>query len=210
IFYFESAGLDAHTDAWTKSAAYKMLTETPLGEMLEAVGTQLLDKAISYVPDARLGSKDVIALMKHAAHHGFAIGVHDKGSKLEKGEDPYSTTVVFRGAAGKEARGLWSRLMGSAMAGQAPQLEKKEGRTLVVIARPPPLPAGYKRCWWAEKDDLVLSIYSPHGTAGTMAALDGKVPSATEHPIVKELSAKEGEFEPVGIAFLELEHIPPV
>ena len=37
IFYFEFSGLDAHASTWNKTAAYKMLTETPLGEMLEEV-----------------------------------------------------------------------------------------------------------------------------------------------------------------------------
>ncbi len=78
IFYFEFSGVDAHADAWNKTAAYKMLTETPLGEMLEEVGAQLLDKGLSYSPGHKLDGKQIITLLKHAAQHGFAIGVHMK------------------------------------------------------------------------------------------------------------------------------------
>src|SRR4051812_43115400 len=35
VLLVETNGLDAQADAWKKTAAYKMLTETPLGEMLE-------------------------------------------------------------------------------------------------------------------------------------------------------------------------------
>src|SRR5690349_16874473 len=67
IFYTEFSGLDAHAEAWNKTAAYKMLTETPLGEMLEQVGTQLLDKLLSYSQGRKVDGKDIIALLKHVA-----------------------------------------------------------------------------------------------------------------------------------------------
>src|SRR5262249_39091398 len=37
ILYFEFAGLDAHEEAWKKTASYKMLNDTTLGEVLGAV-----------------------------------------------------------------------------------------------------------------------------------------------------------------------------
>ena len=63
VFYFEFSGVDAHADAWNKTAAYKMLTETPLGAMLEEVGAQLMDKMLSYSPGHRLDGKDYVALI---------------------------------------------------------------------------------------------------------------------------------------------------
>ncbi len=53
IFYFEFSGARRSCRRLEKTAAYKMLTETPLGEMLEEVGTQLLDKGLSYSPGTR-------------------------------------------------------------------------------------------------------------------------------------------------------------
>jgi hypothetical protein len=54
IVYIEFAGLDAHAASWQKTAAYKMLNDTPLGGMLEEVSTQLLDKALGFFPNRRL------------------------------------------------------------------------------------------------------------------------------------------------------------
>src|SRR6266481_2387043 len=34
LLYVEFSGLDAHAASWKKTAAYRMLTETPLGTML--------------------------------------------------------------------------------------------------------------------------------------------------------------------------------
>ncbi len=211
IFYFEFSGVDAHADAWNKTAAYKMLTETPLGDMLEEVGTQLLDKALSYAPGHKLDGKEIIALWKHAAHHGLAMGLHVKAFTGTPSGDSFIFTTVVRGAASKESRGLWSRVMGLTMAGGAPLLEKREGRTVVVVPPARPSTPGSKdggRSWWAEKDDVVFSMAYPWGPDSVMAALDGKVPSAVDHPIVKEMFARDGGFEPVGVSFVEFEHAP--
>ena len=54
FFYFEFAGLNAHDEAWKKTAACKMLYDTPLGGMLEEVCAQLLDKGLSSVPDMKM------------------------------------------------------------------------------------------------------------------------------------------------------------
>jgi hypothetical protein len=211
VFYFEFSGVDAHADAWNKTAAYKMLTETPLGEMLEAVGAQLVDKVVSNVPGHKLDGKDFVVLWKHAAHRGLAIGFHAKPFSGAPTGDALIVTVVIRGAASKEARGLWGRVMGMTMAGGAPQLEKRGARTVVVVPPARPATPGSKdggRTWWAENDDVVFCWPYPWGTDGVMAALDGKVPSAVDHPVVKELSARDGTFEPVGISFVDVEHAP--
>ena len=52
IFYIEFDGLDAHAEAWQKTAAYKMLNNTPLGVMLEEVAAQLLEKPSPACPIA--------------------------------------------------------------------------------------------------------------------------------------------------------------
>src|SRR5262245_18819663 len=43
--YVEFDGLDAHAEAWKKTAAYRMLTETTAGAMLEELIGQLADRA---------------------------------------------------------------------------------------------------------------------------------------------------------------------
>ena len=47
VVYVEFDGLDAHRDAWTKSAAYRLLTETTTGAMLEQSAAQVLDLVLS-------------------------------------------------------------------------------------------------------------------------------------------------------------------
>ena len=54
IFYVDFDGLDSHAEAWQKTAAYKMLNQTPLGVMLEEVAAQLLDRALEDVPNRKL------------------------------------------------------------------------------------------------------------------------------------------------------------
>ena len=54
ICYLEFAGVDAHPESWKNTAAYKMLNETPLGEMLEEVAGQLLDKVLTFFPNHKL------------------------------------------------------------------------------------------------------------------------------------------------------------
>src|SRR5579875_103423 len=181
VFYYEFSGLDAHADAWNKTAAYKMLTETPLGEMLETVSAQLAEKLLSYVPGNRLNGKDAVTLVEHAARHGCAMGVHLKPSGKESSGESLAVTVVFRGAASKESREVWARGMRLLMANGSGnvRLDKRQGRTMAVIlasAQATTLEGG--RCWWAEQDDLVISARYPSGPDGVMAALDGKVPSA--------------------------------
>ena len=43
VFYLEYDGLDAHADAWRKTAAYKILNDTPAGAMLEDVAVAAPD-----------------------------------------------------------------------------------------------------------------------------------------------------------------------
>lgn len=213
LFYFEFSGVDAHPDAWNKTAAYRMLTETPLGEMFEEVGTQLVDKALSYAPGHKLNGQEIITLIKFGLKHGMAFGFVARPTSSDKTFDFTSLTIVIRDGASKEIRGLTSRLMGTTMTNTRPRLEKREGRTLVVlpVANPAPVASEVKyegNAWWAEKDDLVLCLPYPSTADQIFAALDGKIPSAVDHPAVQELSRKEGTFEPDCIAFLDLAGCP--
>ncbi len=210
IMYLEFSGLDAHADAWNKTAAYKMLTETPLGEMLEEVSAQLMDKGLSYIPGHKLSGADIVALTKHAVQHGFAMGLNAGTTPNQFGG--YGTAaIVIRGAAKKESRALWSRAMASLVTGGRPQPDKRQGRTIVVVPMLRPGAAEVKeqgKVWWAEKEDLVVAFLFPSGPDAVFAALDGKVPSAVDHPIVKEMFQRETGLEPVGIAFIDFEHVP--
>jgi len=209
IFYMEFAGVDAHSESWKNTAAYKMLNETPLGEMLEQVAGQLLEKALSFVPDHKLSGAEIVTLSKHAAHSGWvlAINANPKGPDLARG------TFVLRGAISKQMKPLSSRLMGWMMGKDAKfKLAHKEGRSVVVVpgagaqASSGTVDPGW--AWWAEKNDLVVGFLYPTSADAIIAALDGKSPSAFDHPQVQELSKIEGRFQPVCFAFAETANCP--
>ncbi|MFI5459946.1 MAG: hypothetical protein ACHRXM_31385 [Isosphaerales bacterium] len=209
ILYVEFAGLDAHADSWKNTAAYKMLNETPLGEMLEQVAGQLLDKALSVFPNHKLSGAEIVTLAKHSARSGWvlAINANPKGPDLARG------TFVLRGAISKGVKPLASRLMGWMMGIDAkPKIAEKGGRTLIVV------PAAGARTststndpgwvWWAEKNDLVVGFIHPTSADAIIAALDGKSQSAFEHPQVQQLAKPEGRFQPVCIAFADMANCP--
>jgi hypothetical protein len=208
VFYMEFAGFEAHADAWKNTAASKMLNETPLGEMLTEVSGQLLDKALEFFPNHKTSGAEIVTLVKNAARFGWvlAINVNPSGPGACRG------TLVLRGAASKDLRPLSSRLMGWVMGEAKPKIESKDGRTMIVV----PAPAATKSSsgldpgwvWWAEKNDLVVGFLSPNAAAAITAAIDGKTPSAIEHPRVQELAKPEGKFQPICVAFAETGSCP--
>ena len=71
----EHNGFDAQPDAWKGTAAYKMLTETSLGAMLEEITAQIADRALQARPGAPVSGRELVALLVHLARKGFAVGV---------------------------------------------------------------------------------------------------------------------------------------
>ena len=213
IFYFEFAGLDAHSATWSRTAAYRLLTETPLGSMLESVVGQLLDKALSGVPRNKLTGPECVTLIKHLARHGLAGGVRVITKAGDTAAPPdFHGTFVFRGASTKEMRSISSRAMSWLMRGDAKvRIERKEGRPMVAVPYPVPGAEGKEETWtwWPEKDlDLVISTSFPKGVESVLASLDGKIPSASEHPIVKSMWQPEADFDAVCVAFLDTANCP--
>jgi hypothetical protein len=204
IVYVEFEGLDSHAASWQNTAAFKMLTGTPLGGMLEEVSAQLLDKALTFFPNRRLNGAEVVTLFKHAAKSGWVLAINAN----PKGPDALRGTFVLRGGVSKELMPITSRAMGWLMGNDAKyRIEPRENRTLVIV---PPggqgasvgLDAGW--AWWPEKKtDLVVGFLSPSSTDAIIATLDGKSPSAVDHALVQELKKTEGTFEPVCIALAE-------
>src|SRR5204862_7802756 len=86
-----------------------------------------------------------------------------------------------------------------------------EGRPLVVVPyayAQPNAPKDSGWAWWPEKDDLVIAASYPAAAEAVLAAIDGKTPSATDHPLVQQLFQREGDFDPVYIAFFEVANAP--
>jgi hypothetical protein len=209
VFYLEFAGVDSHSAAWTETACYKLLNDTALGPMIEEVSGQLLDKALALVPNHKLTGAEIVTLTKHAFHSGWvlAVNIDPKGPEHSRG------TFVLRGATAKDLRPISSRLLGWMMGKDAkPRPEAKLGRQLVVLPATGSTEASgafdHGWVWWSEQDDLVFGLFSPTSADAIIATLDGKSPSAIDHPIVKELAKPDGKFEPVCIAFADAANCP--
>jgi len=200
IFYVDFDGLDAHAEAWQKTAAYKMLNQTPLGVMLEEVAAQLLDKALESLPNRKLTGAEIVTLVKLMARKGWVLALNAN----QKVANPFVGTLVLRGAAAKdkEIKSITSRLIGTLMGPEPkPRIERKAGRVLVVVPRGSAADAGW--VWWPEKEDLVIGFMQPSISDAIIAALDNKVPSAADHAILKELARPEGSFVPLMTAILD-------
>ena len=195
--YVEFAGLKNHEAEWKATAAYKMLTGTPLGVMLEQVAGQLLDKAIAPFPNKTLTGPEIVTLIKHAADSGFVLALNGDAA-----DGALRRTIVLRGAASKELRPLSSRLMKWLMGDDKPRMEWKASRPVVLVSKEASTSTKEGWAWWAEKDDLAVA--TPISTVDhVLAAIDGSAPSAVDHPLVESLKKPEGEFHPVGIAFID-------
>ena len=200
ILYVDFDGLDAHAEAWQKTAAYKMLNQTPLGVMLEEVAAQLLDKALESVPNRKLSGAEIVTLVKLMARKGWVLALNANPT----GPNPFVGTLVLRGAAAKdkEIKSITSRLIGTLMGPEPkPRIERKAGRVLVVVPRGPAADGGW--VWWPEKEDLVIGFMQPSNSDAIIAALDGKAPSAADHAILKELARPEGSFVPLMTAIVD-------
>ena len=203
VVYAEFAGLNAHSEAWQKTAAYKMLNETPLGAMLEDVGTQLADQALAKAPAKRVTGAEVVMLVKHAFRSGFAFGINAKKDQ----QDPSSMVLVLRGGARKEVRAPVSKALLS-FGGKAgkPKLASKGGDRTVAVMPSDTRAEGW--AWWAEKDDVVIVLDKPETVDAIIEVIEGKKPNAVDHPIRTELSQNANGFLPVGLGFLDSGNAP--
>jgi len=199
VAYVECVGLDQKEAAWHKTAAYKILTETTTGEMLDAMAVQLADKALSYRPNHKVGGSDLVGLFKMMFRLGFAAGV----SSDAKGGTPPSATLVVRGAAAKEHRQAFSRLIGTMTGDLKSILVKKGGRSVVVV--------GDKQnpwVWWGEGNDVVFCLSDPGQGDSVIAALEGKRPSLAGDPLREDLLREDGAFTPVTALFVDAAGFP--
>jgi hypothetical protein len=213
VLYVEFAGLDAFEAGWKKTAAYRMLNETPLGVMLEEVSAQLLDKVASSFPNRKLGGAELVSLAKHAARSGWVLALHTP-TKSAADTTPVRATFVLRGAAAtKELRSLSARLMGLVMGNSRPKIEYKEGRPMVVVPASgtsgAPAASGASWAWWTEKNDLAVATDFPSNVDAIFATLAGKTGSALEHADIKKLFQPEGGFQPICVASALAANAPP-
>jgi hypothetical protein len=205
VAYAEFDGVDAHRAAWEKTAAYRLLTETTTGAMLEQAAARLLDLALEQDQAVAVGGRDLVALGEHLLRNGIAVGFN----RAAGAGPPRSLAIVFRGAAGGKARSIIDRFLRAGVSPRTPvkAVDKPGGRRVSVLGNP----ARGGKAWWAEGDDLVVCLVAAGGVDAIIAALDGLEPNATDHPTRAALArgAEEPGFDPVGLAFCDRTAFPP-
>jgi prepilin-type processing-associated H-X9-DG protein len=198
VFLLEFDGLDAHAAAWKNSAAYKLLNETKLGALLEDLARQGIGLTRQSNHQAsQLKPAEIIEIVKHAARHGGVTAVW--------GQPPQPTnfvTVVRNGD-----RPEFHRMVASEAAAHPrrpgrgavePAVTKKAGRTLHLVDE--------GGAWWIEHGDLVVTGRPD----AVIDVLDGKEPSAVDHPLRARLRKARDGFVPVGTGFLDITALPPM
>ncbi len=203
VVYAEFAGLDQERDAWTKTAAYKLWNETTTGALYEQTIARLVDTLVAGQPKPPITGSELAAGAAQARARGFRGGHQPRGGE----GPPRCLGIVIRGGAKGPFRAVFDKVLKAA--------ETPNGRVTVKKARGRTLhaqPTGPDQsfAWWAEGDDLVISLVSPTGPDAMMAALDGDEPSAIDHPARADLkkSADAPGFVPVGFAFFEMTALP--
>ena len=196
VIYLEYDGLDAHSDAWQKTAAYKILNNTPTGAMLEDLFLQLFGK----LPNPKLTGPEALALVKHVARSGF---VYARGGDLRKGKFDYEV-VVFRDAyKNKDVRPIFFRFLGALPAPNTKLQGVVRAEHKVVTGKNA---KGETFTSWVEdskKEDLVFVYPEPESADIILETLDGKRPNAVDHPARADLSKADSDFKPTGLMYLD-------
>ncbi len=196
--FAEFDGLDAHSEAWRKTIAYRLLNETTTGSMLEDLFSQVY---------SRYGLKDLPApeallLLKHCAKSGFVVGTNVW--KPEGSPQKGVTVFVIRDAfSNKEVRPIFARLLvGLPAKGTKAQTITKAGHKWVTGKRT----GGEVYAWWVEetkKKDLIVATGSEGMEELVLQTLDAKKPSALANSYRGELAKPKEGFERTGFFLLD-------
>ncbi len=193
VLFIEFDGLDAHADAWRKTATYALLNGTKLGPMLADLGMQVLDEVIASAPAGAMPkASDIVDLLRLAARDGFALGVMAGGRE----GGPPSVLVLNNGARNGTPE-ILGRFPGK-------WREIRRGPRTLHMAGEGDAASG----WWVEGDDLLIAGPRAADSDAILDAIDGKSPSAAGSPVVAELRRADTGFEPLLIAFLDFANVP--
>lgn len=220
IAYVEYDGLNAHTDAWKKTAAYAVLNRTEAGALVLDLASQVLNWRLKTDAGNKSAGKEVLALCKHIVRRGFVAGL-----------DRTHVAVLVLSGVGRPAHRDQAEQLLKRMAKVSGQNVLKpiqiRRRTIVEVERPESWPAEFRKdrtemlrtmpdlvqdyepkrwlAWWLEGDDAVVILGAGREhVEKVLDTIDGKAPSAATHPLRITLTDVRGalDFEPVGLFFV--------
>ncbi|WP_165251037.1 DUF1559 domain-containing protein [Paludisphaera soli] len=191
LAYFAFDGLKAHEAAWKKTAAWKALHETSLGALLDDLASQGLDLLGENEPRFREFRGPLKLAFEHLKDEGFALGIFGDPRNV-----PLRVLVLPRANGPELVKALEEGL--PRLDGPAAKTIERDGRTIHALN---------EFSWWVEKDDLIFA--DADGVDAVLATLDGKAPSALDHPLRGALTKADGDFEPVAHGFVDMAALPP-
>jgi hypothetical protein len=202
FFYLQYDGLDAHSEAWKKTAAYKILNQTPTGAMLEDVAVQLINRLSERFPSGKTPANgaDTVAFIKHLARSGFLYAI------IDHHDNPLTAPTIFvvrNGFTDKMVREMMRKSFASMNAPNTKPQSVVRGTHKIVSGVDV---RGGKFAWWVEesrKEDIILVTPTLEAADFVLDSLDGKKPSAVNDPRIMELSKSSDGFLPHGIAFVD-------
>ena len=192
--YLEFQGLDSAVRGSRGSAAYKALNETKLGVLLEDLARQGIELAQQSAPgEKQVDASSVIEMFKFATRQGLVIGAWNMDTAKT------GVVFVFRHGERPDVRRLLEGAAASNLGRVGEEADRKPiqqaGRTLYRLDK--------DGVWWFEKGDLVLS----NQPDVVLAVLDGKSPSAVDHPRRAALLAARDGFQPVLAGFVDMSEL---
>jgi hypothetical protein len=196
-YFLEFAGLEAHPAAWRATSAHTLLLDTKLGALLEDLGVQAVDLIQEAAPRGRrVRGSDVLAFARILANNGFLIAAWGRGPGalrplvvLHRGDRPEVRQLIEDLTASRPDASSSDSKENT----HAPVSLRKGGRTLRAL----------DDSWvvWSENGDLILA---PKEKADeVVSVIDGKLPSALDHPIRSALAKAEADFPAIAVGFVE-------
>ena len=192
VLYLEFQGLDLHAAAWHKTAAYRLLSETSLGTLLEDLAIQAIEVYEETSPATiRVKGVDAVETVKRIAHNGFVVAVFgNPGTR-------WNYVVVLRNGDRPEVKTAL-QFLATSRTGEAE--EKAESNSFEKGRRKlQRLRSGH--VYWVEKSDLVITGETEADEI--LDVIDGRRPSAIDHAWRSELFKADKDFNPVAAGFLD-------
>jgi hypothetical protein len=199
VLYLEFQGVDSHAAAWHKTAAYRLLSETKFGSLLEDMAIQAIEVYQETTPATiRVKGVDAVEIVKRIARNGFVFAVFGKPQKR------WQYVIVLRQGDRPEIK---IALQSLAASRRDEAQEKAEASSFEKVGRKLHR-FGSGQVYWVEKDELILTGQSEADEI--LEVIDGRRPSAIEHPLRAELFKAAEGFQPVAAGFLDSGFLEPL
>ena len=118
--YVEFDGLDAHRDAWTKSAEYRLLTETTT-ERCSSNRPAALDRVMSGQSQVPTKGRELVPLVKLSSARGSRLGINRAGGV----GSPRCFAPVTSASVDGAPRSAFDQFV---KAGEEPECARQDGR----------------------------------------------------------------------------------